>query len=356
MRTTRPRTARPTPLSPAPLTRITAVSATLVLIAGCGSSDGAGSSEGGEPNAQEKQPRTVQTMFGAVEIPEPQDGDLTVVALGWSDAETALALDVVPAATVDWQGFGPDNGGVGPWATERFAGTEPLIIEQGNTSLNYEQIQALDPDLILNTRSDNDKQEFERLSQIAPTVYGPKGTGAFATDWDVQTELVGKAVGKRDEAAALVEDTQSAIDEAAAAHPGFEGTSVASAAKFGDAYGAYLPGDGRFDVLADLGLVNNPPIAELSSSGFFAEVSRENVEVFDADAAVVLPIGYTLKEATSDELLASLDVVEEGRAVFIDPDSELAGAWGASSVLSIPVVLDELAPRLADAVGSSSDD
>ena len=52
--------------------------------------------------------------------------------------------------------------------------------------------------------------------------------------------------------------------------------------------------------------------------------------------------GFTLAETEGDPLLASLDVVADGRAVFIDPASELAGAWGASSVLSIPVVLDEL--------------
>jgi len=332
-----------------------AVVASLALLAGCGSDHGGAETDGGDSGDRQGAARSVQTMFGEVEIPEPKDGDLTVVALGWSDAETALALDVIPVATVDWQGFGTENKGVGPWATDLFGDAEPVVIEQADQSLNYEQIQSLEPELILNTRSGNDEEEFERLSEIAPTVYGPEGSGAFATDWDVQVELVGEAVGKPDEAAALIEDTQTAIQGAAQEHPQFEGASVASAAKFGDAYGAYLPGDGRFDILADLGFVNNPPIEELPSSGFFAEVSRENVEVFEAEAAVFLPIGYTLEETTSDELLASLEVVKDDRAIFLDPDSELAGAWGASSALSIPVVLEEMVPQLSEAIKASGD-
>jgi iron complex transport system substrate-binding protein len=39
------------------------------------------------------------------------------VALGWSDAETALALGVQPVGASDWLAFGGE--GVGPWAEGR---------------------------------------------------------------------------------------------------------------------------------------------------------------------------------------------------------------------------------------------
>ena len=334
-------------------TRLTALAlagTTAALLTACGSAGPAPATA--EPTAAGSEPvGSVETMFGTVDVPAPEDGELTVVALGWSDAEMALALGVQPVGVLDWQSFGADNKGVGPWATDLFGDAEPVILERGDESLNYEQIQSLDPDLILNTRSGNDEEEFERLSEIAPTVYAPEGTGAFATEWTEQLTTIGAAVGAQDEAQELIADVEAQIDEAAAANPGFAGRTTASVAKFGDAYGAYLPGDGRFDLLADLGFVNNPPIEELESSGFFASVSAEDVSVFDADTAVVLPIGYTLAETQADPLLASLPVVADGRAVFIDPESDLAGAWGAASVLSIPVVLDELVPQLADAVG-----
>jgi iron complex transport system substrate-binding protein len=78
-----------------PSLRGTALLAATVLVAGCGSDDAGSSgdaaafiSPAGSGGAF---PVTVGTAFGDVEIPEePQ----RVVALGWSDAETALALGV----------------------------------------------------------------------------------------------------------------------------------------------------------------------------------------------------------------------------------------------------------------------
>lgn len=212
-------------------TRIAATAAVVALAAAL-----AGCAGGTAPSTSSAAPLgSVETMFGTVDIPQPADGDLTVVALGWSDAETALALGVVPVAVFDWQGFGVDSKGVGPWATSLFGDTVPTIIDRGDESLNYEQIASLDPDVILNTRSGNDEAEFQRLSEIAPTVYGPAGTGAYATEWRDQVALVGAALGKKAEATALVTDVDAQITATAAANPGFSGKTVASVAKFGDA-------------------------------------------------------------------------------------------------------------------------
>lgn len=294
---------------------------------------------------------TVATMFGDITVPAPSDG-LKVVALGWSDAEMALALGVKPIAVEDWQGFGEENKGVGPWATDDFGSETPTLIARADSALNYEEIQALDPDLILNTRSSNDQEEFDRLNEIAPTVYAPADTGAFATSWDVQLQQVADALGKTDEGEALVASTKADIAAAAEAHPEFDGLTAVAATKFGDAYGAYLAGDGRFDILADLGFVQNPGVEALTASGFYAAVSAENVGVFDADVAVVLPIGFTAAEIEADPLLSSLNVMKDGRAVVLDADDELAGAYSAASVLSIQVVLTDLVPRLADAAAT----
>ncbi|WP_368498996.1 ABC transporter substrate-binding protein [Herbiconiux sp. A18JL235] len=291
---------------------------------------------------------TVDTLFGEIAVPAPSD-DLKVVALGWSDAEMALALGVTPVGVYSWQGFTAGEKGVGPWATELFGDVTPELIESTGDSVNFEQIQALDPDLILNTRSAGDEKEFQRLSEIAPTVYAPQGTAAFATAWDAQLEQVGAALGKSDEAAALVDETNAAIDEAAAAHPEFAGLTTVAGTKFGDAYGAYLAGDGRFDLLAQLGFVQNPAVLELEPAGFFANVSAEQISSLDAQVAVLLPIGFTAAETTADPLIQTLPVVKDGRAVVLDPNDELTMAYSAASVLSIPVVLEGLVPQLADA-------
>jgi iron complex transport system substrate-binding protein len=297
----------------------------------------------------------VDTMFGEVTVPAPADGDLKVVALGWSDAEMALALGVQPVGVYSWQGYTADTNGVGPWASDEFGDVTPEIIESTGDGVNVEQIQALDPDLILNVRSGNDEKEYERLSEIAPTVYAPEGTDAFATAWDVQLESIGAALGKTAEAETLVTDTEAAIADAAAAHPEFAGLTAVAATKFGDAYGAYLAGDGRFDILADLGFEQTPAVLELAPSGFYAAVSAEQVGDLDADVAVVLPIGFTEAETLADPLLSTLPVMQGGRAVVLDPENDLSGAYSAASVLSIPVVLDELTPLLAEAAAKVTD-
>lgn len=295
---------------------------------------------------------SVETMFGTVDIPERDDGELTVVALGWSDAEAALALGVQPVAVYDWLGFGDENKGVGPWATELFGDTTPEIIQNVGDAVDYEQIQALEPDLILNTRSANDETQFQRLSEIAPTLYAPEGTAAYGTSWTVQTQLIADALGLSDEGLALITGVQRTIDTAADENPQFEGLTAVSGTKFGDAYGAYIAGDARWDLLEALGFVQNPPVLELEPAGFYVPVSAEQISTFDADVATFFPIGYTLEELLADPLIASLNVVAEERTVFLDATEELSSAFSAASILSIPIAVDGLVPLLVDATSN----
>jgi iron complex transport system substrate-binding protein len=327
---------------------VAALAAGLLLAAGCSSSDEPEEAASAAPLG------TVETMFGTVTVPQPEDGELTVVALGWSDAEMALALGVKPVGVFDWQAFGESNKGVGPWATPLFGDVTPTIIANDSQGqLNYEQIHGMSPDLILNTRATADQAVYEQLSSNdTPTVYAPTGTPDFATTWDVQMRSVAAALGKVAEGEAAIKSVEDKISAAASANPEFKDHTMVSGTKFGEAYGAYLAGDVRFDLLADLGFVQNPPVLEQPASGFYANISAENVSVLDADVTTVLPLGFTLEDTIGDKLLQSLDSVKDDRAIFIDPASEFAGAWSAGSVLSIPQVVDEIVPQLKDAVAN----
>jgi len=335
-----------------------AVAAAALVLSACGgNSTGAPTSASGTSGAASSAaggsapPATVDTMFGRVEIPAPEDGKLTVVALGWSDAEIALALGVQPVGVFDWQGFGEANKGVGPWATDLFGGESPTILANVGDATDYEAISVLDPDLILNTRSAGDRTQYDRLSTIAPTISPPAGTAAFGTGWDVQTQLVAGALGKSVEGEALVSSVEETISAAAAANPGFTGRTAVAATKFGDAYGAYIAGDARWDLLAALGFEQNPPVVALPAQGFYVPVSAEQVSAFDADVAVMFPIGYTLAELEADPLIASLKVVRDGRTVFLAADDELSQAFSAASPLSLPIAVEGITPQLAKITG-----
>lgn len=317
----------------------------LLVFAGC-SSGGADSSTSSDNYA------TVEdTLYGQIDIPEPSDGELTVVALGWSDAETALALGIQPVGASDWLGFGGDNLGVGPWAVDEYGDVEPEVFEDPGNGYDYEAIAALEPDVILNTRSAADEDQYNKLSQIAPTVYAPEGTADYATAWDVQITQVAQALGEEDAGAELIESVTGSIQEQAEAHPEFSGKTAVTGTKFGDQYGAYIAGDFRWDLLADLGFEQNPPVLDATPTGFYVALSAEQVSALDAEVAVMFPIGYTLDEMLDDPLISSLNVVQDDHVVWLEEGGELTQAFSAASALSIPVAAEGIADELSTVVG-----
>lgn len=295
---------------------------------------------------------TVETNYGKVEVPAPAEGEeLRVVALGWSDGEVALSLGIKPVAIFDWQSHGAENKGVGSWATDGFGDSNVELIERGDESLNYEQIQALDPDVILNVRAAFDDKAYERLSQIAPTVQAPEGTPAYAVNWRDHTSIVATALGKKDEGAALVDTLETKITETQGAHPEFKGVELVSGSKFGDAYGASLPGDARFDMYGDMGFVLDPEVKALPSpDGFFAAISVEQVKALDTEVAVMTTIGLPIEDLKNDELLQSLEVFKDGRAVVLDPKDTVMAGSTAGTVQSISLAMDAVIPQLESAV------
>jgi iron complex transport system substrate-binding protein len=335
----------------------TAVAGTAIAaLALVGCSSPATSETPGSPSAQPTETAgtpaatgstVADTIYGPIEIPAPDDGELTVVALGWSDAEVALSLGVVPVGVSDWLGFGADNKGVGPWAVGEFGDVTPAVYELPYNGYDYEAIASLNPDVILNTRSAADEDVFNRLSEIAPTVYAPKDTADFGTAWDVQVNQVAQALGAEDEAQAVIESVGAVIAEQAAGHPEFAGVKAVTGTKFGDQYGAYIAGDFRWDLMESLGFVQNPPVLDVTPSGFYAALSAEQITALDAEVAVFFPIGYTQAEMEADPLLASLNVVKDNRVVWLEATDELTQAFSAASPLSIPIAAKGITERLA---------
>lgn len=271
-----------------------------------------------------------------------------VVALGWSDGAIALELGVKPVALYDWLAFGESTKGVGPWDVAKFGDQTPqLLSAQSQGQFNYQQIEELKPDVILNVRAAADQKVTDRLAQIAPVVTAPAGSGDFAVNWKVQTELIGKALGKVAEATELVAQTNNAIGGLKAANPEFNGKTFVYAAKYGTAYGAYLPGDARFDVFADLGFVANPPITKLASSGFFAQVPTERVSDLDAQVALFTTIGLPFSDLENDARLNSLAVVRDGRAVRLPETDPSVQGLAAGTPVSLRAAVEQVVPQLA---------
>jgi iron complex transport system substrate-binding protein len=295
----------------------------------------------GSGSSSEAFPVTVSTAFGDVTVEEEPT---RVVALGWSDAETALSLGVQPVGASDWLGFGGE--GVGPWAEGRYD-EAPEIIETLEPSL--EAVAALEPDLILDTRSDATQERFDSLSAIAPTIGQPEGVGPYQTTWQQQLELVGQALGRTDESAALQDDVEQQFADAAAAHPEFEGTEVAVGAYTSEGFGGYVRGDARVDFMEQLGFVNAPAIQDLAGGNFFVPISEEQLQLLDAPLTVVFPIFVEASAFTQNPLWQAIPSVQEGHAVVLD-DQTLANAFSSGSALGIQYALDNAVPLFAEAL------
>jgi iron complex transport system substrate-binding protein len=274
-----------------------------------------------------------------------------VVALGWSDGEIALSLGVKPVAIYDWMSFGEANKGVGTWASAEFGDSTPTIISAASAGdFNYQQIKELNPDLILNVRAKADSKVTDSLKAIAPVVTAPADTPDYAINWKLQTQLIANALGKSSEGERQIAETTDLQSQIRSQNPNFAGKTFVWGAKFGTAYGAYLPGDARFDTIAELGFVEFGPVKSLQAQGFFASVPVEKVSSLDSQVAVFSTIGMPLADLQNDNLINSLPVVRDGRAIELGETDPIAQAMSAGTPESLRFALNGLTPQLAAAV------
>jgi ABC-type Fe3+-hydroxamate transport system substrate-binding protein len=312
-----------------------------VVVTGCGTDAGADSSSTPEGDSTGAFPVTVGTAFGNVTVEEEPT---RVVALGWSDAETALALGVQPVGASDWLAVGGD--GLGEWVEAGYD-EAPQLIETLEPS--YEAIAALEPDLILDTRSAATEERHDLLSAIAPTISQPDGVGPYQTTWQQQLEMVGQALGKDEEAGALAAEVEQAFADAAAEHPEFDGAEVAVGAYTSEGFGAYVRGDSRVAFMEQLGFQNKAAVQEVATENFFVPVAEEELPLLDAELTVVFPIFVEASEFTSDPLWQSLPAVQDGRAVVLD-DVTVLNAFSSASAPGLLYALQAAVPLFADAL------
>ncbi len=319
---------------------IIAATVTVGLLAGCSPSrNDAPSSTAAAPGFV---PARIATKFGVVSIPSRP---VRVVALGWGDAETALAMGVEPVGASDWVQFGGD--GVGPWASGKYR-RPPKIL--GTLEPGYEEIAVLRPDLILDVKGTGDQDRHSKLAAIAPTVGIPPGAENYKTTQTQQVEMIAQALGAPERGRRLLADLDARIDGIKAAHPQWRGRTVSAIARSSGGWGAYVPGTFRLDLLLRLGFVLNPKIGDSaqSATNFSVALSEERLGLADADVVVGYPVGVAPSAITDDPRWRSIPAVGQGRSVVVDP--QYAKAYALGSVLSTGYALDGFVPELEKVV------
>ncbi|MFE4451943.1 iron-siderophore ABC transporter substrate-binding protein [Streptomyces sp. NPDC056796] len=318
-----------------------AVAALLVGLTACGSSDdsagsGSSASDGAAGGAF---PAKVATKFGEVTVDKAPK---RVVALGWGDAETVLALGGQPVGASDWLAFGGE--GVGPWAKGKYDKSPQMI---GTLEPEFEKIAALQPDLILDTKSSGDQTRYDTLSKIAPTVGVPEGGDQYKVSWKKQTEMVAAAMGVPEKGEKLIADTEAKFADAVKAHPEFKGSTITLGSRTSEGYGAYVSGTGRVDFVERLGFENNPAVEAKAGEGFSVSVSKENLDLLDADLTVMAPIGIPATDISDDPLYKAVPSVKAGHSLIFD-DQGISQAFATDSVLSTGYALEKVVPLFAE--------
>jgi iron complex transport system substrate-binding protein len=287
-------------------------------------------------------PVTIEHKYGSITIDEePQ----RIVSIGFSDQDWLLALGVTPIAVRDWYGDQPFA--TWPWAQDELGDAKPTVL--ASTDLNFEEIAALEPDLIVGVYSGITESDYATLSEIAPTLAQPGDYVDYGTPWDVMTEMIGRAVGKNAEAAAVIEHVNGLYEAARAAHPEFKGATAAVTFYFDDAPGAYSSQDGRSRIISDLGFTIPEKFDDLAGDNFFFSVSKEEISVLDADVVVWIVGDAAAIDAVKGIVLRpSMRAFKEGRELLTS--IEVSGAFSFGSPLSIEYALQQLVPELALAV------
>lgn len=288
-------------------------------------------------------PVTLDHVYGSTTI---EAAPKRIVTWGWGNEDAVIALGTVPVG-IPFQSYGGGEDGIQPWIEQALAaagGDKPTVL--ANTGEPpFEQIAALQPDLIIAAFSGITQDQYTLLSGIAPTIaYSGE---AYSATWQDVTTIVGAALGKPAEAATLIADTEQFLADEVAKYPEIPGTSFAGFNDFDGAIAVYAPIDARMRFLTGLGLVTAPSVEQLSpNDGKF--IFSLSYEVFDTLTSDIL-ITYYEEHAPLDELLTrsyvkSMPQVQKGalaalvgteNVAAVSPPSALSLRWGFPQYIEV---------------------
>jgi iron complex transport system substrate-binding protein len=292
-------------------------------------------------------PVSLTHTFGTTTVESAPE---SVVTWGFGSTDAALALGVVPVA-IPFQAYGGDADGVLPWIADELTaqGAATPTVLPDTEEVPFEAIAAADPDVILANYSGITAEDYATLSAIAPTVAYPGE--AWTTPWRDVVSTVGQALGREDEAAELIADTEQSVADAAAGHPELQGRTVAAVWDVSPTFYVYEGSDARVEFLTDLGLTVAPSVGELSTGDatFYYTLSYEETSRLSSD----ILLSYASTQAEADAFAAqpyarAIPAVAAGHHATLVGD-ELIAAVSPPTVLSMTWGLDDYLSALSAA-------
>lgn len=333
------------------LTTSTAIALALTLSA-CGSSEST-SNEGAAGG--DWTPVTVKHALGTTKITEKPE---RVATVDFANQEVPLALGVVPVGMSKMTWGDDDGDGVQPWTEDKLEelGAETPVLFDESDGYDFEAVAETNPDVILAGYSGMSKDDYEKLSKIAPVVAYPDNP--WATEWRDSIAINAKGLGMEKEGKELVKDLEKEIDTAVAKHPEIKGKTGMYLTHIDPSdlseINFYSAADTRSKYLEDLGMKIAPSVVKATKGGDYAgSMSGERVDEL-ADADIILTYGgpKLIKALEDDPALSKLNAVENDAMVNLD-GTKAIGTAGNPTALSIPYLIEDYVELLADAAGGS---
>jgi|SRR5215217_342652 len=287
-------------------------------------------------------PVTLEHAWGETTIPaEPK----RVVTWGWGNEDAVIALGIMPVG-IPFKSYGGGEDGIQPWVEAALdaAPEKPLILPDASEP-PFEQIAALEPDLILAVYSGITEEQYALLSGIAPTV--AYSGDAWSTPWQDVTLTIGKALGKADEAEALVAETTAWLQFEFDKHPALRDVTFSSANDYDGSMAVYAPADARMKFLTDLGMTLDPSVAALAPNdgAFYYSLSYELFDDLEGDIFVTYFEEQSALDAWLDNSYAANHppIANGGLAALVGteyvaavaPPTVLSLRWGFPTYLEI---------------------
>jgi iron complex transport system substrate-binding protein len=289
-------------------------------------------------------PVTIEHKYGHTEIASQPE---RIVTVGLTDHDALLALGIVPVGTTEW--FNEYPGAIWPWAQDKLGDAViPELVGDGDT-INFEKIAALKPDVILALFAGLTQEQYDLLTQIAPTVAQPGDYVDYGIPWQELTRTAGRVVGQAEEADKLLTEVEARFEQVRAEHPEFEGATAIVATPY-EGIWVYGSQDVRGRFLTSLGFKLPAGLDEITGKEFGGNLSLERADLLDVDVIIWLDADEA-QGPLGGPVYQNLAVHTEGREVSLDSyDDPLGGATSFVSVLSLPFLLDGLVPQLAAAL------
>ncbi len=290
-------------------------------------------------------PVTIKHKFGETTITtEPK----RVVTAGLKEQDDCLALGVVPVASTTWFDLGGDPL-FGAWAKDELGSKPSPTVLSSTDKIEFEKIAAATPDVIIALYSGVTQSDYDKLTQIAPTVVQSADYSDYRIPWDVQATIVGQILGRPAKMAELVSAAKRSITDAGAANSTFTGKSGIVATPWEGVF-VYGSGDPRSRMLTDLGLVLPKNMDDQLGDDFGGNLSAERVELLDTDLIIWFVEGDGRTTVESNKAYVSLPVHQESREIFMKPGDGVYEAYSFVTVLSVGYLLEGLIPRMKAAI------